>query len=419
MVINDKAAAMRRASKALSNAKQRCTNKKNPDYPNYGGAGIQVLFKSANDLVDAIGLPAAGHSLDRIDPTGHYEVGNVRWTTPAVQAANKKGSAVNYHLSMGAQIAAAKEAVELRASRKVATVGWVRTITAYNAGHMPRDQAMWMAEHLTCSGLIESGFDFNTAFDHTHPPPSFIHLPALSVPKARIRLRCGPAARSPALSSTVSMGRLSGLEKLAPEWNIPKIVWDRVRHTAEAGGAGVAYYGMPTLEDLLGGWIEGSFLAAASCLAACGVSAACYPLLRVNRMVSDLPSPDWWEQEEHQLLNAAAIFIPDLTLDCGVWGEGAQVVWWKIAELLRWRLERNLSTFVGLQNPNKLPAQLREVILAGLEVLRMPATPVHDLAPLAFEHQSFEVPDSSVTLREMAADKQLRRLVTHSGLVGT
>lgn len=176
---------------------------------------------------------------------------------------------------------------------------------------------------------------------------------------------------------------------------------------------------MPAVEDLLGGWIEGVFLAAASCLAASGFTAACYPFLRVRQMISDLPSPDWWETEEHQLLDAAAIFIPDLALDCGVWGDSGHSQLWKIAELLRWRLERNLTTFVGMQRPTKLPAPLREVVFAGLEVLPMPPAMAHDLVPLPFKHQSLVVPAKSVTMREMTMDEQFSALVTHSGIVGT
>src|SRR5689334_17473979 len=81
-----------RAAKALYNARQRCNNPKNKDYKNYGAKGIKVLFKNADELIACIKLPPANASLDRIDPNGHYEVGNVRWASKAVQAANKKAS---------------------------------------------------------------------------------------------------------------------------------------------------------------------------------------------------------------------------------------------------------------------------------------------------------------------------------------
>jgi hypothetical protein len=40
-------------------------------------------------LIDCIGVRPEGTTLDRIDPFGHYEPGNVRWATPAEQTANR------------------------------------------------------------------------------------------------------------------------------------------------------------------------------------------------------------------------------------------------------------------------------------------------------------------------------------------
>lgn len=37
------------------------------------------------------------HSLDRINPDGNYEPGNVRWATKAVQASNKSGRYIEYN----------------------------------------------------------------------------------------------------------------------------------------------------------------------------------------------------------------------------------------------------------------------------------------------------------------------------------
>lgn len=41
-------------------------------------------------FAEAVGEPTSDeHSLDRIDPDGNYEPGNVRWVTRTEQAANK------------------------------------------------------------------------------------------------------------------------------------------------------------------------------------------------------------------------------------------------------------------------------------------------------------------------------------------
>ncbi len=83
----------KQAKNAFHNAKQRCQNPKNPSYANYGGAGIKVLLGSVDDLVKAIGWPASSKvSLERINPQGHYEPGNIRWASKTAQAHNKVGS---------------------------------------------------------------------------------------------------------------------------------------------------------------------------------------------------------------------------------------------------------------------------------------------------------------------------------------
>lgn len=63
------------------NAKQRCTNPRAHNYRYYGAKGVEFLFGSFQHLLDTIGeRPDAEHQLDRIDPTGNYEPGNVQWS---------------------------------------------------------------------------------------------------------------------------------------------------------------------------------------------------------------------------------------------------------------------------------------------------------------------------------------------------
>lgn len=86
--------------KAWQEMKGRCSNQNNKRYHRYGGRGIMVCAAWLNDFqafYDHIGprpkQPQGRrlYSLDRIDPDGNYEPGNVRWATAKVQA-NNKGS---------------------------------------------------------------------------------------------------------------------------------------------------------------------------------------------------------------------------------------------------------------------------------------------------------------------------------------
>ena len=71
-------------------AKNRCTNPNFKQFKDYGGRGIEFRFSDVEELVEDIGLRPKGKSLDRIDPNGHYEPGNVRWATPQQQAKNRR-----------------------------------------------------------------------------------------------------------------------------------------------------------------------------------------------------------------------------------------------------------------------------------------------------------------------------------------
>lgn len=71
---------------------QRCTNPKAPNWAYYGGRGITVcgLWHSFENFLADVGERPDGMTLDRIDNDGHYEPGNVKWSTPKQQAANRR-----------------------------------------------------------------------------------------------------------------------------------------------------------------------------------------------------------------------------------------------------------------------------------------------------------------------------------------
>jgi len=75
--------------KAFVDAKYRCQNPNIVHYQHYGGRGIKFQFTSFQEFYAEIGpRPSKLHSLDRIENTGHYEPGNIRWATKAEQSRN-------------------------------------------------------------------------------------------------------------------------------------------------------------------------------------------------------------------------------------------------------------------------------------------------------------------------------------------
>lgn len=82
-----------------ANMVKRCTDPRNIAFHNYGGRGITVCpewFDVSRFNYDVCGHPGGGMTFDRVDVNGNYELGNVRWTTPAVQAQNRRNNKLDY-----------------------------------------------------------------------------------------------------------------------------------------------------------------------------------------------------------------------------------------------------------------------------------------------------------------------------------
>ena len=75
---------------AYVSAKTRCQNPKNPQWKYYGARGIEFRFPSFAVFRDHLGRRPAGKILGLIRPDGHFEIGNVHWTTRQESAKNRK-----------------------------------------------------------------------------------------------------------------------------------------------------------------------------------------------------------------------------------------------------------------------------------------------------------------------------------------
>ncbi len=76
---------------AFYHAKARCNDSNHPRYSDWGGRGIQFRFSKLSDFISVVGVPIERSViLDRINNNGHYEVGNLRWTTISTSSLNKR-----------------------------------------------------------------------------------------------------------------------------------------------------------------------------------------------------------------------------------------------------------------------------------------------------------------------------------------
>ena len=109
--------------------KTRCYNPNVAAYKNYGGRGITMSDEFLNDsaafceYLDSLPGWAPGMTLDRIDNSKGYEVGNLRWATYSTQNRNKRRYGKGYCYNKSAK----RWRVQWRVDGKMTHYGYYKT----------------------------------------------------------------------------------------------------------------------------------------------------------------------------------------------------------------------------------------------------------------------------------------------------
>lgn len=99
--------------KAWSEMRQRCGNKNNHNYYNYGGRGITVCERWSSFesfIVDMGYKPSCEHSLERVDNNRGYSPDNCIWADKTTQARNRR---TNLVFTLGGRTSCLSEWCEL------------------------------------------------------------------------------------------------------------------------------------------------------------------------------------------------------------------------------------------------------------------------------------------------------------------
>ena len=247
----------------------------------------------------------------------------------------------------------------------------------------PRDAELLGGAN-AAAGCLEATCDLDRLRD-CRGAAGVVHLPALTRPRSRVRLRADVGSRCGSHGAT-ARGVLATSHPAPLIANVPTDCQRKFFADLNETGVLVALWvGTPSLDDLLGGWVEGRMLALAQHLSRVR-NVALFPVLTAVEAAAGLWGSWPWLSKNigHPLLAADILFIPDLQVDGGdAWDSLDQADWWWIEQIVACRVVSGRKTFVGVQNLDALSEGFLRLVHTVTSVYVVRGGPVHP-APSAF-----------------------------------
>ncbi len=327
-------------------AKSRCKNPRHSDYPNYGGRGIQFRFSSVTELFDTIGDRPPEMTLDRINPDGHYEVGNVRWASAKEQANNRRPADGFYQ--QRARSLRWHEASDTRTRYMEAAKHWllcIRCLSEHKPQFSAEDQAFLEAQFAARAVPNASIWSEEYEYDEAHP--CYLSLPSLNSPGSRVVLCAGAFVRAES-SPLIERGILAGLVETPLALNCTKeelfLINSFVSDCRSGNGpSGLRFHGCNFARN--DNLIEGRLLAMAARLRFFNLETR---LLLASQVAALLSAG-----EHQQLLQPEYLIIPDLQMWVGAFGCD-RLTTYHLHKVLSEREQMRLPTVVYIENPLEL-----------------------------------------------------------------